>query len=280
MAYLALAFISSALVSIVMRMSSAKVKNNMVMFMANYAMCLLLSVLCGMRIDTAAFREGVGFAIGIGILSGVLYLAGFLLLQINVRKNGVVLSSTFMKLGVLVPTIMAVVFFGEKPGVSTIIGFIIALIAIVLINTDGSDDRVASRGRILLPLLLLVGGFTDSLANVFEKLGVSGQKDLYLACTFLVALLCSAALKVYRKQKLTAGDLLWGLLIGIPNYFSSRFLLLALSDVPAIIAYPVYNIGGILLVTCAGVLAFGERPGRRKYIALAMILIALVLLNL
>ena len=37
----------------------------------------------------------------------VMFLAGFVLLQLNIRKNGVVMSSIFMKLGLLVPMLVS-----------------------------------------------------------------------------------------------------------------------------------------------------------------------------
>ena len=47
----------------------------------------------------------------------------------------------------------------------------------------------------------------------------------------------------------------------MPKWHSyiTRFLLLALSEVPAVIAYPTYSVATILLVTLAGVLFFREK---------------------
>ena len=81
-------------------------------------------------------------------------------------------------------------------------------------------------------------------------------------------------------QRLCPADVLFGLLIGIPNYFSARFLLLSLSSVPAVAAYPTYSVGTIVLITLVGVLLFRERISRRQALALLMILAALALLNL
>lgn len=54
------------------------------------------------------------------------------------------------------------------------------------------------------------------------------------------------------------------MLIGAPDYFSSRFLLLSLSDVPAVIAYPIYSVGAIVLATLLAVWLFHERFSRRQ----------------
>ena len=71
-----------------------------------------------------------------------------------------------------------------------------------------------------------------------------------------------------------------GLAIGIPNFFSAKFLLGALQDIAAVIVYPVYSVATILTVTLAGILFFREKLENRQWLALAMILPALVLLNI
>ena len=68
--------------------------------------------------------------------------------------------------------------------------------------------------------------------------------------------------------------------MGIPNYFSSFFLLKALLTLPADVVYPVFSVGSILIVMTAGILFFRERLGRRQVYGLVLILGALVLLNL
>ena len=93
------------------------------------------------------------------------------------------------------------------------------------------------------------------------------------------SLLC-AGLCVREGQRPRGRDWLFGALLGVPNYFSSRFLLRALGTVPASVAYPVFSCGTILLTALVGRLAFGERPGRRQLAALAVVLAALVLLNM
>ena len=73
--------------------------------------------------------------------------------------------------------------------------------------------------------------------------------------------------------------MIYGVLIGIPNFFSAKFLLKSLESVDAVIAYPTFSVATILVVTIVGVLAFKERLGKRQWAALCIILAALVLLN-
>ena len=278
MIYLILAVASSALVSTVMRFSEKQVKNNMGMFMANYAVCLCLSRLFMGENRLFTAESGIGFAVFLGLFSGILYLAGFVLLQKNMMKNGMALASTFMKLGVLVPTIMAIVVYRERPSVVQILGILLSLCAIIVINFEKNGGGTGTAGWMLI-VLLLVSGVSDAMANVYDKNGNVLLKDHYLFYTFFAALLCAAVLAVKKRRKIRATDLLFGVLIGIPNYFSARFLLLALGSVPAVITYPVCNVATIVVISLISVLSFKETLSRKKRMALGMILAAMVLLN-
>ena len=47
--------------------------------------------------------------------------------------------------------------------------------------------------------------------------------------------------------------LIFGALVGIPNFFSARFLLMALDYLPAVIVFPTFSVATILVVTLAGI---------------------------
>lgn len=288
MIYLILAITSSALVSITMRISEPRIKNNMGMFTANYAVCLILArMFMGQTslfgIHPEAGISGMAVAVGLGLLSGALYLINFVLLQTSMRHNGIVLSSMFMKLGVLVPTLMAILVFRERPKFLQMAGIILAVIAIILVNLEkesaqGSMASGASK-KIWLLILLLVSGFTDSMANIYDKAGTAALEEHYLFYTFLAALVFAIVMAVRGGKKVCLWDVLFGILIGIPNYFSARFLLLALGSVPAVIAYPVYSVATIVVISVVSVVAFREKIGRRKMVAIGLVLVALGMLN-
>ncbi len=286
MLYLFLAICCSSLISIMMRSGENRIRNNISTLAINYVICTALSLFYAMYDGTGSAAagiitrgEGVPTAVALGLINGFFYVGSFILLQYNIRKNGVVLPSTFMKLGVLVPTMIAIIAFGERPGALQVTGIIMAVTAILLMNAGGGRTDIVTAPKALI-LLLIVGGSGDAMSKVFEELGDSSLNSQFLLYTFAMALLLCTLTAIIKKQKLTGTDLLYGCLIGIPNYYSARFLLMSLSYVPAVIAYPTYSTCTIIFVGAAGVLFFREKMSARQWITVCLIIAALVLLNI
>lgn len=276
MIYLILAILSSMLVSVLMRLSGRFSKNGMTLLASNYAMCIVAAAaLAGWPLIPSA--EGIGVTLALGGVNGVLYLAGFVLLQWCIGRSGVVLPATFQKLGVVIPTIAAVTVFGEEVRWLQLLGVGIAVAAILVMQDKREKAAVSGLGG-LLALLVVCGG-CEVMSKFFATFELTALDDHFLLYTFATAFVLCVVLCLVKKQGITWQDVLWGLAIGIPNYMSAFFVLGALREMPAVIVYPTYSAGTIIAVTLVGMLCFKERLNRRKLIALGMILAALVLLN-
>ena len=95
----------------------------------------------------------------------------------------------------------------------------------------------------------------------------------------MTALFLCCVLARVREQKISVTDAVFGLILGIPNYLSSRFLLISLSSVPAVIAYPTFSVGTIVIVSLVSLSVFREKLTGKQWTAIAIILLSLVLLN-
>ena len=279
MIFLVLAVLASTMVSVVMRLSTGKVKNNMSMLAANYVVCTLLSAInAGGQLLTPA--EALPATLGMGIINGILYLLAFLLLHYNMKRNGVVLASTFMKLGLLVSMAVSVIFFREMPGTVQWIGFAIAVGAIILINYERGGDTGASGGKMWLLVLLVVAGVGDAMAKVFESFGDTAYSGQFFVYTFLTDLVACIILLVKNGEKPTVKEIGYGLALGVPNFFSARLLLKSIEHLPAVLVYPTVSVAIILVVTMVGLVFFKEKLKARQLAGIGAILVALVLLNL
>ncbi len=278
MIYLVLAIASSAMISVIMRISARTVRGNISMLATNYLICLLLGAFYAGFHLLPVRSEGFSVTAAMGAFNGILYLAGFMLLQHNTHKNGLVLSSVFMKLGLLVPIVLSVFLFAEIPTGMQCIGFVLAVGAIIMINYEKGTSFSGS--KLPLVLLLLAGGSADAMSKVFEVYGPAVHADLFLFYTFVSAFLLCIVLILRKKERPDKYALLFGALIGIPNFFSAKFLLMALNHLPAVIVYPTFSVATILVVTLAGVCLFKEKLRKLQWAALALILAALIMLNI
>ena len=277
MIFLIFAILSSTLVSVVMRLSTGKVQNNVGMLAVNYLTCIIAA---------AAYVDGFRFlpqseeltkTLALGGINGFLYLASFVIFQYSVKKSGVVLSSVFMKLGMLVPIVVSIAFFGEVPTVLHIIGFALAISAIIMINKKGGESEKISISTLLL--LLLFSGGAEGMSKVFEEVGLPSLSSQFLFYTFVSAFVLCILFMLFKKQKICKNELIYGFAIGIPNFFSAKFVLRALADIPAIIAFPSFAVATILAVSLAGVLIFREKLSKLQWAAVAIIVITLVILG-
>lgn len=277
---LILAIFCSSMVQIVMRLSTNRVKNNISMLASCYVVCSLIAAgYTGFGNLVCLDTPGFGASLGLGFVQGLLYLAAFILLQVNVKRNGVVLSASFMKLGLLVPMGVSILFFGEQPGIFHVIGFLVSLIAIVLINYEPGHGANASFKAGLI-LLLVVGGMGDVMAKIYQEVGNPDLSPQFLFYTFCGALVVCLGMMLWKKERPGLVELFFGAAIAIPNYFASRFMLRALATLDAVIVYPTSNVATIFLATIAGICLFHERLKPRQWVAIGAIVVALALLNL
>lgn len=279
MIYLILAIVGSALISIVMRLSEGKIKGRISMLAANYATCMIMAsfyIGWGNMIPTG---EKVGITTSMGLFNGILYVVSLVLMQINIRKNGVTLPNVFSKLGsLIVPLIASVIFFGEVPGVLQIVGAVIAMLSIVAINKGSEQSAVASMG--MLAVIFVVDGLGSVMSKVFGEVCNPLLSDHFLLFTFASAFAVCLVMIIRGKETFGVNEIIYGMGIGIPNFLSSRFLLQALAELPAVVVYPTRGVATIVLISLAGVLMFKEKLSKRQWYAMGAILVSVALLNI
>lgn len=278
MGFLLLAIFSSATISITMRVSTGKVGGHFSMLATNYLVCGILGALYADFSLLTAQSNGVGITVGLAVLNGIILLGGLILLQTSTRNNGIVLSSLFMKLGLLVPFLVSIIFFREVPTYLQITGFLVAAGAIVVFNLK--KDSQGSRFGIGLILLLLLNGGSDAMVKVFEALGPEVLSNHFLCFSFSVAFVLCALIVLMKREQPDGDALFFGAIIGVANFFSSKFLLGALTQLPAVVVFPTFSVATMLVVTLSGVVFFKERLKRHQWLAFGAVIAALVMLNI
>lgn len=279
MIFLVLALLFSAVLALVLKYLNTGSPYGV--YFVNYITCTLLAFAA---MEPKALYNGDATPCWLGGVTGLIYLASLCANGYSIHKNGAILSSVFTRLGVLVPIVLSVALFGERPTPLQGLGVVLAVAAAVLMNgLPGKPAASCPQNRIfLLPLVLtlLLNGAADAMSKVFTQLGRRQDDGLFMFYIFLFAGLATLALLVKEHRPLTPRDAFFGVLVGVPNFLSSRLLLAALTQLPAFLVYPSYSVGVILVISVASFFLFRERLNGRQMGAAGMILAALVLLNL
>ena len=277
MFYLVLAIFCSSSLSIFTRLSEKTVKNNLSLLAVNYLSCCIMAILFTGIDQLFVFEKGSLFTLVLGTINGFLYLYSLILLQKNIKENGIILTSLFNKLGILLPVVISILLFKEMPTFMQIVGFVIAVDAIIFMNYDKNEAGEFKYG---LLYLLFIAGITDCMSKLFEVYGNADLSNQFLLYTFLSALITCLVLVFINKQTFTIEEIKYGICMGVPNYLSSKFLLMSLHSLMAVIVYPTYSVGTIVVITLTGLLLFKEKITKKQIVAIIAILLALALLNL
>ncbi|MBQ1531314.1 MAG: EamA family transporter [Solobacterium sp.] len=281
-AALAMAVLCTASLTLLMRLFSANQSNRYGMILGNYLTCSLIGFL--LIPQKAMLFAAHPATVACGIAGGVLFVLSLVCMQTSISVSGAILTSAFSKLGLIVPIALSIFLFHEMPTLLQGAGLLIVLCAFLVMNRSSGPDRPQEFHLMSLLIVLLTGGMADAMAKVYSTYQLPEEEPVYMFILFVCASVLTTFLLFWEMQRTgkTASfrDLASGIAIGIPNYFSSLFMLAALRTIPSFIVYPVFSAGGILLVTAAGILLFHERLSRNQSLGLLMILVSLVLLNI
>lgn len=284
---LLLAISSSSAIALLFKVSEGGRFNRYRVTCANYfaafSICLLtfLSSKSSFTLNHFAETDWL-FMLLLGIPAGLCFFLSFIFYQKSVKENGASLSAMTGKLGILLPMIASIYFWREFPSAKQFVGILLALFAMILITRpETTSSSTPKKFHISLIGLFLMGGFAEFSNKLFQKLGQASDKHVFLFVVFFVAFLLSLFMAVRTKPLAGShliADLAMGFSVGIPNLFSSVFLISALSHLPAAVVFPAYSTGSILFVTLVSCLFFKERLSKRAAFGLCLTLFALVLL--
>lgn len=203
-------------------------------------------------------------------------------------------------MSLLFPVAAAMLFFGEAIIANRLIGIGLAIASIIIINLptagntnlsnkvvdfpNNEDEGVSSgiKKYWYLPLLTLLGsGVIELLLYYVDVKDIAPNGDIsFVTFLFFTAGVCGLSFKIFTgKWKVSKNDLLAGIGLGIPNFFSIYLLLRSLSSgIDASVMFPFINVGTILCGVLLGYFAFKEAMGRTKTTGVILAIVAIYLI--
>jgi len=217
-----------------------------------------------------------------GSILGGLFVLTFFAFARAVGIAGTALATVSSRLSVVVPLIMSIFIFDESPTFFQYCGFFATAITILLFYLSLRDGKAKSlnlRSYFYLLVVLIGIGINDFCMKIFQEWRPLTEKSFFLFCIFTSAFILTTSYVLITRIKPDSQVIFRGFILGVPNIFSSYFLLAALAQLAAIIVYPVINIGIILFTSIMALVLWKEKLNRYGQIALAMGVIAILLLG-
>lgn len=219
-------------------------------------------------------------------LLGFLFIAIFYVMALTSQKNGISVASVASKMSVIIPIITGVFLFNEQLGILKFIGILIALVA-VYFTSKKEKGNTFDKKNLLFPIILFFGaGTIDTSLNILQHNYL--KKDeiaLFSSHTFLMAFLFGIVWILIsilqNNQKIQGKNIVGGIVLGIPNYFSLYYLIKMLDSelFESSIIFTINNVAIVTLSSLVGILFFKEKLSVRNGIGVILALLSLLLIT-
>ncbi|MBL0026780.1 MAG: EamA family transporter [Saprospiraceae bacterium] len=263
---------------------------NLQAIVVNYYICVLTAAV---TIQSNPIPESLFYQPWIwhSMILGLLFILVFNVMAVTVQKTGVIMATIFQKMSLLAPAIIAIVWYNEHSGFSKISGIIIAIVAIILMSYSNirKEDKTQIRSKsdtLIYPILTFLGScLIDSAVFITDKKEFVKNGDTgFVASLFLFAAITGTFYLAYQiisgKTRLKLKNIIAGICLGIPNYFSIYLLFMALQQgLEGSVVFPVNNAGVLLLSSFYGILIFREKINNFKIAGFILAMLSIFLIT-
>lgn len=281
---LALCVLANILIAVCFKMYFRKDVDSLIAIVVNYWVCLILGSVYVGHIPIATYGLETKW-VPYGLALGMIFIFGFNITALSVKYTGITVTSVMMKMSLLISAAFAIVFFKESAGVFKLTGIVMSVIAVILINArkSGADGHLEARKYAIYPILTLVAaGLIEIILYYVQTTGLSLDADAELTTfSFSVAAVLGSVVVAYlyvsRKRTFRWKDIIWGIALGIPNFFSIYLILVLLKKgFEGSVVFPVLNISVLVFATLVGMIAFRERLSKVNIIGIGMAILAIL----
>ncbi len=283
---LALSVLSSTLIFVAFKLFDVYKVQTLYAIITNYVVaCLVGLFLYEGNVNVAQLTSTSWYWGPIAL--GVLFITIFNLMAKSTQVSGVSVTSVATKMSLVIPVVVGVVIYKEELSLLQIIGIVLALLAVYL-SSQKEKGITINRKDLLLPLLVFLGsGIIDTSIKYFEEEHLTDQEipifsSMVFGCAALTGLVFIGIKSFKTPLKINFKNILGGIALGVPNYFSIFFLIRALrSDMlNSAAVFTLNNVAIVMLSTVLGILLFKERLRPKNWSGVALAVLSIVLVAL
>ena len=217
---------------------------------------------------------------------GALFVSIFFVMAMTAQKNGVSVTSIAGKMSVVVPVVFGIILYNESVTFLKIVGIIMALIAVYLSSVK--EEKSEKNGTLLLPILLFIGsGTIDTLLKYIQENYVSDEDvSIFSGSLFGIAGVFAffiLVIKIIKKREAFGyKNIIAGIILGIPNYYSIIFLIKALQNknFESSTLFTINNVAIVVVSTLVGLFFFKEKFSIKNKIGVAMAVLGIIIVTI
>lgn len=212
---------------------------------------------------------------------GTFFIGNFVAYSKSVHTNGVGITIAAMRLSLLIPVVISIYWYAEYLNTVKIMGIVGVFGAMLLLIPKKNNLKVGSiSASWLLVLIFVLTGFADVSLKIYEEEFSTNLNEMtFMGLVFAAAFIIGLGISSFRKGPIiTKREAMLGTAIGIPNLYSSIFLIYALGGISGSIAYPVVNILNVLGGTLLGLFIWNDTVTNKQWLGLATAIFAIMLL--
>lgn len=280
MHFLILTILCSTSISLILKYSDTKKGEPIVLLAGNYFVASLISLILLLIKDDSLFSISTFL---FGITLGLFFVLSFFAFAKAIGYAGTGLATTSSRLSVIIPIVLSIIFYNEIPSQLHLLGFIFTILTFFLFYFSIRGNHKDGEGilKYLFLIAVFIGiGINDFAMKVFQSWRPAEEEPFFILFIFSSALIYSSAYIIIKKIKVVRHTAYWGLTLGLPNVFSTIFLLGALSILPGILVYPLINVGIIVLTTLLAFLIWKEKLNSWGVLAIVSGVLAITFLSL
>jgi drug/metabolite transporter (DMT)-like permease len=214
---------------------------------------------------------------------GALFIIVFNLMAITTQRSGLSVVSVATKMSLIIPIIFGLVYYEESAGIFKIIGIVLALAAVYLASIKSRDGITIQPKNLIFPALVFLGsGIIDTSIKFLEDSFVAADDIPIFSSTiffaaFTIGVLVLIVQAIRRKFKFEFKNIIGGIVLGVPNYFSIYFLVKALRGglLESSGIFTINNVAIVLLSTLVGILLFEEKLIPKNWMGIALAVLSI-----
>ncbi len=284
MIFLLFSILSSSVIFVIFKLFQKFGVNTLQAIIINYFIACMVGFFGFIKDTDVSLIPGKLWFPGTLIL-GALFISVFNLAAITTQRSGLSVVSVATKMSVAIPVFFGIILYNESTGFWKITGILLALLAVYLTSIKTKTGLKIKKENIIFPLLVFIGsGIIDTLIKYLEttfvaidEVALFSTTIFALAGTIGIFILAGQAAK--GKLRITGKNILGGIILGIPNYFSIYFLVLALRSegFESSTLFTINNVAIVLFSTILGILLFKEHLIPRNWIGIFLAVISIIL---